>query len=139
MLASAAIRKPASPVANKPTWREMLGVHRRTVQRCRDRLVRFGYLKPIGKKPGGNVSGYNIFTSKRRRWCRLLKKAALVPPLTTGKAALVSKEAALVSKKAVRQPHILPLKSLEIPCAPNHETEDGRASQPDGRGPHPAR
>ena len=42
---------------------------------------------------------------KRRRWCRLLKKAALVPPLTTGKAALVSKEAALVSKKAVRQPH----------------------------------
>src|SRR4051794_16406647 len=49
-------------------------IHRRTVQRSRDRLVRLGYLKPIGKRPGGYVSAYNVPMSQ---------KAVLAPPIET--------------------------------------------------------
>ena len=138
LLASAADRKTGIARRKQSYLAEMLGVHRRTVQRCRDRLVSFGYLIPIGKKPGGNVSGYNIFTSK---------KAALVSPSEKGGAGAASDDGqggagvqrggAGVQKGGPPTAPILPLKSLEIPCAPNHETEDGRPRSPDGRGPHP--
>ena len=138
LLASAADRKTGIARRKQSDLAEMLGVHRRTVQRCRDRLVSFGYLIPIGKKPGGNVSGYNIFTSK---------KAALVSPSEKGGAGAASDDGqggagvqrggAGVQKGGPPTAPILPLKSLEIPCAPNHETEDGRPRSPDGRGPHP--
>jgi Helix-turn-helix domain len=139
LLASAADRKTGIARRKQSYLAEMLGVHRRTVQRCRDRLVSFGYVIPIGIRPGGNVSGYNLFTSK---------KAALVPPSEKGGAGAASDDGqggagvqrggAGVQKGGPPTAPILPLKSLEIPCAPNREIEAGGPRQrADALGPHP--
>jgi hypothetical protein len=85
LLVSAADRKTGIARRKQTDLAQMLGIHRRTVQRCRDRLVSFGYVKPIGQEPGGYVSGYNV---------------------------VMAKKAALVSKKAVRKPHMIPCHPL---------------------------
>ena len=139
LLASAADRKTGVARRKQTYLAQMLGVHRRTVQRCRDRLVSFGYVIPIGIRPGGNVSGYNLFTSKKAALVPPSEKAALVPPLTTGKAAGVQKRRRWCPKRRSANRTNVPLKSLEIPCAPNREIEAGGPRQrADALGPQPS-
>ena len=88
LFSSAADRQTGIARRKQLDLAEILGVHRRTVQRCRDRLVSFRYLEPIGGKPGGYVSAYNILASKKATPTPPIPgKATPTPPFGGDKAA----------------------------------------------------
>jgi hypothetical protein len=116
LLTSAADRKTGIVRRKQSDLAKALGATTRGVQISRDRLVSLGYLEPIGRKPGGYVSSYNIV---------MAKKANLYSPSEKGEPvfAFENKKANGGGQKGERlfqkgEPPfvpILPLISLDVP------------------------
>jgi hypothetical protein len=123
LLLSAADRKTGIARRKQRELAKALDCTERGVQISRDRLVSLGYLGPIGVKPGGYVSSYNVLIAEKanagsasekgeRRFASENKKAngggqKGERPFQKGEAPFVHD----------------PLISLDIPSAPNGETE----------------
>jgi DnaA N-terminal domain len=130
LLLSAADRSTGIVRRKQSNLAQMLGITRRGVQISRDRLVGFGYIEPVGVKPGGYVSSYNVVTSR---------KANLYSPSEKGEPTFASenkkanggdqKGERLFQKGEPPFAPILPLISLDVPSRAREP------SFPDGLGP----
>ena len=98
---------------------EVLGCGVRAVQINRDDLVRFGYLEPIGRKPGKYVNRYRILKPKKAN-----VRSPIEENRRKGEPTFAYRRT-YVPKGEPSFVHVLPFNPVFIPSGPSGNTELG--------------
>jgi hypothetical protein len=140
LMASAADGKTGLARRKQADLAEALHITTRAVQISRDHLVRFDYLEPIGKRPGGNVSGYKVVIPERRTPVRHSEKGEPTFASHKGKGEPVFQEgeSTFAQRRTAIRTNLSLLSPFTLPLAPTRETENrGVSPRPDGARPAP--